>query len=573
MRKKEQEGTLNVLNETMKKKHSVSCHLKLTKETAGPQGKKVEELEEMREDDSKSKMLASWIPVTPAKTVLSWKQSHDQNCPLLYYQRKKSKKSASLNYLLALAAEEACTSSKSVEEKPCEAGTSSYHVSCNHGFTVLPTSPPENHKIALKGKGDNKKKKKKGHSLPKVDLDPETKAYEMPMGKADNGIVEQEAWKENEKKLEKDRELFRGRVQSFTAHMHLILGNRKFSSWKGSVMDSVVGAFLSQNVSDQSSRQRLLYFNSAFMMLASKYPLQPTLKKACHGDEGLANYAESSGVKECALRDTLSGLKRKHSVALKSKRKKGNLRAKGVKVDREHSDRLDSVDWESIRHADTKDVANAIQVRGMNSRLAERIKNFLDRVVKDHREIDLEWLRKVPAHKVNAKLALPAPQDTRVLGTKTSTLSEPIIDELTSRTPLQIVVPDSESDIEDLFSQENDGIPIIKLDIETFKGNLKELMEQKNILIEGEDMSRALVAVEDASIPVPNMKNESRLRTEWRMSLLMMNPVKTPSVFQKNHYVVCRQEPYTVESPQHLFAKVYQQKTFKTAFGKKGQSK
>lgn len=31
-------------------------------------------------------------------------------------------------------------------------------------------------------------------------------------------------------------------------------GNRRFSPWKGSVLDSVVGVFLTQNVSDLLSR-------------------------------------------------------------------------------------------------------------------------------------------------------------------------------------------------------------------------------------------------------------------------------------------------------------------------------
>jgi hypothetical protein len=35
-------------------------------------------------------------------------------------------------------------------------------------------------------------------------------------------------------------------------------GDRQFTKWKGSVVDSIVGAFLTQNVSDHLSRQVLL---------------------------------------------------------------------------------------------------------------------------------------------------------------------------------------------------------------------------------------------------------------------------------------------------------------------------
>lgn len=33
-----------------------------------------------------------------------------------------------------------------------------------------------------------------------------------------------------------------------------VAGDRKFSQWRGSVIDSIVGAFLTQNASDNASR-------------------------------------------------------------------------------------------------------------------------------------------------------------------------------------------------------------------------------------------------------------------------------------------------------------------------------
>ncbi|CAJ1887835.1 unnamed protein product [Sphenostylis stenocarpa] len=66
---------------------------------------------------------------------------------------------------------------------------------------------------------------------------------------------------------EEERKVFHGRADSFIARMHLVQGDRRFSMWKGSVVDSVVGVFLTQNVSDHLS-------SSAFMSLAARFPLR-----------------------------------------------------------------------------------------------------------------------------------------------------------------------------------------------------------------------------------------------------------------------------------------------------------
>ncbi|MED6160635.1 hypothetical protein PIB30_053230 [Stylosanthes scabra] len=70
---------------------------------------------------------------------------------------------------------------------------------------------------------------------------------------------------------EEERKVFRGRADSFIARMHLVQGDRRFSKWKGSVVDSVVGVFLTQNVSDHLS-------SSAFMSLAARFPLKSSNK-------------------------------------------------------------------------------------------------------------------------------------------------------------------------------------------------------------------------------------------------------------------------------------------------------
>ncbi|KAF0932075.1 hypothetical protein E2562_007874 [Oryza meyeriana var. granulata] len=61
------------------------------------------------------------------------------------------------------------------------------------------------------------------------------------------------------------RRYFEHCVDVFIATVHGLLGPRRFSEWGGSVIDSVVGTFLTQNVADNLS-------STAFMNLAAKFP-------------------------------------------------------------------------------------------------------------------------------------------------------------------------------------------------------------------------------------------------------------------------------------------------------------
>ncbi|KAK2997841.1 hypothetical protein RJ639_025612 [Escallonia herrerae] len=116
---------------------------------------------------------------------------------------------------------------------------------------------------------------KKRKPRPKVDLDPETeRIWKLLMWKEDSEGTESTD-KDKEKYWEEERKVFRGRADSFIARMHLVQGDRRFSQWKGSVVDSVIGVFLTQNVSDHLS-------SSAFMSLAARFPLQATTtNQAC----------------------------------------------------------------------------------------------------------------------------------------------------------------------------------------------------------------------------------------------------------------------------------------------------
>ncbi|CAM0955289.1 unnamed protein product [Alopecurus aequalis] len=105
---------------------------------------------------------------------------------------------------------------------------------------------------------------KKQKPRAKVNLDFETtRVWNLLMGKAtepaDGTDVDKERW------WQQEREVFQGRANSFIARMRLVQGDRHFSPWKGSVVDSVVGVFLTQNVSDHLS-------SSAYMALAASFP-------------------------------------------------------------------------------------------------------------------------------------------------------------------------------------------------------------------------------------------------------------------------------------------------------------
>ncbi|GAA0141314.1 DNA-binding transcription factor [Lithospermum erythrorhizon] len=100
---------------------------------------------------------------------------------------------------------------------------------------------------------------------PKVDLDDETtRVWNLLLEDIKNegidGTDEEKArW------WEEERRVFAGRADSFISRMHLVQGDRRFTPWKGSIVDSVVGVFLTQNVSDHLS-------SSVFMSLAARYP-------------------------------------------------------------------------------------------------------------------------------------------------------------------------------------------------------------------------------------------------------------------------------------------------------------
>ncbi|KAL5580251.1 hypothetical protein UlMin_012693 [Ulmus minor] len=275
----------------------------------------------------------------------------------------------------------------------------------------------------------------------------------------------------DEEKWKNERGIFSGRVNAFIARTTVFLGNRKFSLWKGSVIDSVVGVFLTQNVSDNLS-------SSAFMSLAAKYPV---LDNSSHHDDHtcvkrmlepphkvvdklplnvqevdinklpqnvqevdinklpqdvkLDSEKQMLGKRKKKTEKTITEKKQKEvekeaekkqkEVEKEAEKKRKEVEKEAEKKRKEleweklrntclkkqscchgprDSNHRDSVDWEAVKNAKASEVAEAIKVRGQHNVLAERIKDFLSRVVEIHSCIDLEWLRDAPPMKVKEYL-------------------------------------------------------------------------------------------------------------------------------------------------------------------------
>ncbi|XP_073276881.1 uncharacterized protein [Primulina huaijiensis] len=108
---------------------------------------------------------------------------------------------------------------------------------------------------------------KRRRPRPKVELDGETiRVWQLLLENINSEGVDGND-EEKTKWWEEERRVFSGRADSFIARMHLVQGDRRFSPWKGSVLDSVIGVFLTQNVSDHLS-------SSAFMSLVAQFPLK-----------------------------------------------------------------------------------------------------------------------------------------------------------------------------------------------------------------------------------------------------------------------------------------------------------
>ncbi|KAL3652017.1 hypothetical protein CASFOL_001698 [Castilleja foliolosa] len=233
--------------------------------------------------------------------------------------------------------------------------------------------------------------------ITKVDLDERTlREWENSMEKLDRqGIVE-----ETDESWEKERAKFHLRVKSFISTMQVIQGEMKFTEWKGSVLDSIVGAYLTQNVNDTMS-------SSAFISLAAAYPhrhspaenVKLALNKT-YSEKKEMNVVSRKRVlkrKTCEVDDIIHDTTIHWEALRKDHSKGGDCRNKAF-------DKPDAIDWEAVLMAKVGDVAKAIKKRGMGNNLAARIKNCLDILAKNLGSIDLEWIRDVPPLKAREYL-------------------------------------------------------------------------------------------------------------------------------------------------------------------------
>ncbi|PHU00738.1 Protein ROS1 [Capsicum chinense] len=200
--------------------------------------------------------------------------------------------------------------------------------------------------------------------------------------------------------------------------------NRQFSKWKGSIVDSVAGVFLAQNVADNLS-------SSAFMSLAAQYPSNEVrFKSTFHNGNEKTSLEKSSkghsnnknrGINRRTNRN--GGKKKKEETRyqqaepiLTRKSKNADLKSEAITWEnirtlssfinpKERSDStLDAIDWHAVHAATAEKISEAIMQRGMDKKLARRIKNFIHRLILEQGNVDLEWLREVQPEKAKEYL-------------------------------------------------------------------------------------------------------------------------------------------------------------------------
>ncbi|KAF8722268.1 hypothetical protein HU200_022579 [Digitaria exilis] len=242
--------------------------------------------------------------------------------------------------------------------------------------------------------------------------------------------------------LDEKRRVLEARVKRFMEQARRIIGDRKFSMWKGSVVTSVVGTFLTQNVTDQLS-------SNAFMNLAAEFPLSkngsnvvkqganvPFIKDGCDlGESERADAGSNDEGGSCCdkgIEELIAALRTGEVANWGKDRIREVLydsfeKPTAAKIfsdiasmgDTSHWNSLlkeaydngyrkgntdDTVDWEALLNSPFAKIAKCIQDRGSQFQMAFRILAFLIRIKRDHGSIDLEWLRYVPRAKAKRYL-------------------------------------------------------------------------------------------------------------------------------------------------------------------------
>lgn len=249
----------------------------------------------------------------------------------------------------------------------------------------------------------------KRKSPPKINLDQESERVWALLMENGGSTHDKEAEADPVKKAywARERHLLEAHLHIFITILRRFQGDRRFSKWRGSVVDAVVGAYLTQNVSDSLS-------SSAFMSFVTQFPAQNSIGRNKEAEESKPYVFVSNAqvLHDCFIQEVgtergeneinsqVEGVSRRKKT--KAEQKKENTTdwdnsRRTYCTRRERTDEtMDAVDWEAVRRATVKEVADTIKQRGMNNILAGKIKDFFDRLVEDHGSIDLEWLRDVP---------------------------------------------------------------------------------------------------------------------------------------------------------------------------------
>ncbi|KAE9592400.1 putative DNA glycosylase, helix-turn-helix, base-excision DNA repair [Lupinus albus] len=244
---------------------------------------------------------------------------------------------------------------------------------------------------------------------------------------------------EKHKYWEEKRFMYQRKIEIFMTRMHDTLGDRRFLSWKGSVLDSVVGVFLTQNVSDYLS-------SGAFMNVAAKFPAKTT----SYGSETIVDFdkeiednkvevednkvsefdkeiedkkveeVEAQNAKDSCEVDNKGAENNSSKVKIISDKKKLAEEEKDkVKKEKEvhwdmlrkiytkstrHSDHEDIVDWEAVRCSKLSEFAQIIKCRGQHNIIAAKIQRLLNHLKDTYGNLDLEWLRYAPSMDVKEYL-------------------------------------------------------------------------------------------------------------------------------------------------------------------------
>ncbi|KMT01654.1 hypothetical protein BVRB_9g211150 [Beta vulgaris subsp. vulgaris] len=265
---------------------------------------------------------------------------------------------------------------------------------------------------------------------------------------------------EESARFREEREILLAKIYKFISEMTKYQGSKEFVKWNGSVLDSMVGVFLTQNVSDVLS-------SNAYMALASRYPIKegnnedggdaklnngsnkaesvgsnviieypyeeetiPVLyeeetisipvevnSSPLSGGEEIEEGGDSTKEYEAAFNDMMQLLPFLQKYKLEDK-KVGDKPNK-VKVDWEgirlhfvgknnnpqrNPDTHDSVDWDAVRKAPLAHIATTIKERGQNWIIARKIQRMLNRLIHQHGTLDVQWLRNAPPQVAKAYL-------------------------------------------------------------------------------------------------------------------------------------------------------------------------